>query len=32
MCSSLNVNGPNKENATYTADFLSKGMPMVVMA
>lgn len=32
MCTSLNVNGPNKENATYTADFLSKGMPMVVMA
>lgn len=31
MCSSLSVNGANKENATYSAEFLSKGMPMVVM-
>jgi predicted secreted protein len=29
FCSNLTANGPNKENATYTAEFQSKGMPTV---
>lgn len=29
VCTNLTANGPNKENATYTAEFQGKGMPSV---